>query len=59
MSTEISHVHPDADIVEIQDKIIGNKQRILPVMENGKVVGVITRTDLLNTLVQQNQARKP
>ena len=55
MSTEISHVHPDADIVEIQDKIIGNKQRILPVMENGKVLGVITRTDLLNTLVQQNR----
>ena len=55
MSTEISHVHPDADVVEIQDKIIGNKQRILPVVENGKVVGVITRTDLLNTLVQQNR----
>lgn len=55
MSTEISHVHPDADLVEIQDKIIGNKQRILPVMENGKVMGVITRTDLLNTLVQQNR----
>ena len=55
MSTEISHVHPDADIVEIQEKIIGNKQRILPVMENGKVLGVVTRTDLLNTLVQQNR----
>ena len=55
MSTEISHVHPDADIMEIQEKIIGNKQRILPVMENGKVLGVVTRTDLLNTLVQQNR----
>ncbi|WP_319409515.1 CBS domain-containing protein [uncultured Desulfosarcina sp.] len=55
MSTEISHVHPDADVVEIQDTIIGNKQRILPVVEDGKVVGVITRTDLLNTLVQQNR----
>ncbi len=55
MSSEISHVHPDADLVEIQDKIIGNKQRILPVFENGKVLGVITRTDLLNTLVQQNR----
>ncbi len=55
MSTEISDVHPDADVVEIQDKIIGNKQRILPVVEDGRVVGVITRTDLLNTLVQQNR----
>jgi tRNA nucleotidyltransferase (CCA-adding enzyme) len=55
MSTEISYVHPDADVVEIQDTIIGNKQRILPVVDDGKVVGVITRTDLLNTLVQQNR----
>jgi tRNA nucleotidyltransferase (CCA-adding enzyme) len=55
MSTEMSHVHPDADIVEIQDKIIGNKQRILPVLESGRVLGVITRTDLLNTLVQRNR----
>jgi tRNA nucleotidyltransferase (CCA-adding enzyme) len=56
MSTEISFVLPDADIVEIQNKIIGNKQRILPVMENGNVAGVITRTDLLNTLVQQRRS---
>ena len=56
MSTEISYVLPDADIVEIQNKIIGNKQRILPVVENGDVVGVITRTDLLNTLVQQRRS---
>ena len=55
MNTEISHVTPDANLVEIQDKIIGNKQRILPVVQNGTVVGVITRTDLLNTLVQQNR----
>ena len=56
MSTEISYVLPDADIVEIQNKIIGNKQRILPVMEKGNVVGVITRTNLLNTLVQQSRS---
>jgi len=55
MTTEISHVQPDADLVEIQDKIIDNKQRILPVVQDKKVVGVITRTDLLNTLVQQNR----
>jgi tRNA nucleotidyltransferase (CCA-adding enzyme) len=55
MNTEISHVHPDADIVEIQDKIIENKQRILPVVEGSTVLGVITRTDLLNTLVQRNR----
>jgi len=56
MSTEISHVGPDADIERIQDKIIGNKQRILPVMSANRVQGVITRTDLLNTLVRQHRS---
>jgi tRNA nucleotidyltransferase (CCA-adding enzyme) len=39
----------------VQEKIIGNKQRVLPVVENDKIVGVITRTDLLTVLVQQSQ----
>ncbi len=55
MTTEIAVTTPDADLTEIQDKIIGNKQRILPVISNNTVHGVITRTDLLNVLVQQTQ----
>ncbi|MFO7559655.1 MAG: CBS domain-containing protein [Desulfobacterales bacterium] len=54
MSTEIASVPIEADIQEIQKKIIENKQRILPVMENGKIKGVITRTNLLNILVDQD-----
>ncbi len=53
MSTELGTVGPEAGLSEIQDKIIENKQRILPVMEDGKILGVITRTDLLNTLIQE------
>ena len=56
MNSELSYVSPDADIIEIQDKIIENKQRILPVIESNHVLGVITRTDLLNTLVQQQRS---
>jgi tRNA nucleotidyltransferase (CCA-adding enzyme) len=55
MTTEIEMTAYDADLPEIQEKIIGNKQRILPVMTNDRIVGVITRTDLLNVLVQQTQ----
>lgn len=58
MSTEIVVTTPDADLIEIQDKIIGHKQRILPVMSDDKIHGVITRTDLLNVLVQQTQLTK-
>jgi tRNA nucleotidyltransferase (CCA-adding enzyme) len=55
MTTEVATVGPDADLLEIQEKIIDNKQRILPVMENSTIRGVITRTDLLNILVRQRQ----
>jgi tRNA nucleotidyltransferase (CCA-adding enzyme) len=51
MTINIDTVSPDAPLSEIQEKIIGNKQRLLPVVENGRVIGVITRTDLLNILV--------
>jgi tRNA nucleotidyltransferase (CCA-adding enzyme) len=56
-NTEIASVQRDADLTEIQDKIIGHKQRVLPVIENGNIQGVITRTDLLNILVHQSQNR--
>jgi tRNA nucleotidyltransferase (CCA-adding enzyme) len=55
MTTEVATVEPDADLIEIQKKIIDNKQRILPVVENKTIAGVITRTDLLNILVRRSQ----
>ena len=55
MTTEVATVQPDADLTEIQKKIIDNKQRILPVMEKNRIAGVITRTDLLNILVRRSQ----
>ncbi len=55
MTTEVATVQPDADLTEIQRKIIDNKQRILPVMEKNRIAGVITRTDLLNILVRRSQ----
>ncbi len=55
MTTELATVGPDADLSEIQEKIIENKQRVLPVVRNTDIVGVITRTDLLNVLVRQSE----
>lgn len=58
MTTEFSTVHPEAPLAEIQEKIIENKQRLLPVIRDEAIVGVITRTDLLNVLVN-NSVRVP
>lgn len=43
------------DLAEIEQKIIDLKQRVVPVMENRIISGVITRTDLLNFLVEHNR----
>jgi tRNA nucleotidyltransferase (CCA-adding enzyme) len=51
MTTEFSTIDPEATFFQIQEHIIENKQRILPVVKQGKVQGVITRTDLLNILL--------
>jgi tRNA nucleotidyltransferase (CCA-adding enzyme) len=55
MTTELATVGPDADLSEVQEKIIDNKQRILPVIDRKEIAGVITRTDLLNILVRQSE----
>jgi tRNA nucleotidyltransferase (CCA-adding enzyme) len=43
------------DLAEIEQKIIDLKQRVVPVMENQIISGVITRTDLLNFIVEHNR----
>jgi tRNA nucleotidyltransferase (CCA-adding enzyme) len=55
MTTEMGSVESDSELAEIQEKIIENKQRILPVVEKDVISGVITRTDLLNVLVRQSR----
>jgi tRNA nucleotidyltransferase (CCA-adding enzyme) len=55
MTSEIAVVTPDSDVFEIQEKIIENKQRVLPVVEDEEIKGVITRTDLLNHLANRYQ----
>ena len=51
MNIEFSIIDPNLPLRDVQEFIIGSKQRILPVVENDNVLGVITRTDLLNILV--------
>ena len=53
MTSEMVSVDPEADILEVQDKIIEHKQRILPVLDQEAIIGVVTRTDLLNILVRR------
>jgi tRNA nucleotidyltransferase (CCA-adding enzyme) len=52
MSSEFNSVPADASLLEIQDHLVEGQQRLLPVVEGDRVVGVITRKDLLNMLLE-------
>ena len=51
MSTPVATVGPEDTLAEIRDKLVVNKQRLLPVLQEGEVVGIISRTDLLHLLI--------
>jgi tRNA nucleotidyltransferase (CCA-adding enzyme) len=54
MNTDVASVGPDAGLVEIQTHLVERHQRILPVVDNGKVLGVITRRDLLDFMLEEH-----
>jgi len=51
MTTEVASLPSQATLADIQDLIIEHRQRLVPVVDEGHLAGVITRTDLLNVLV--------
>ena len=55
MDSDIITISENATLATIEQVIIENGQRILPVQQNNKIIGVITKTDLLDFLVQHNK----
>jgi tRNA nucleotidyltransferase (CCA-adding enzyme) len=55
MSHPIATVGPEATLAEIRETLVINKQRLLPVVQDGQVIGVISRTDLLHLLIDQEE----
>lgn len=55
MNSEITTINTNATLSKIEQIIIENGQSILPVKSKNKIIGVITKTDLLNFLVQHNK----
>ncbi|MBQ7586028.1 MAG: CBS domain-containing protein [Desulfovibrionaceae bacterium] len=48
MQQRVLTITPEADMNEVASIIIHNHQRMVPVIENNEVVGIMTRTDLVN-----------
>jgi tRNA nucleotidyltransferase (CCA-adding enzyme) len=51
MTTDVATLPSSASLGDIQELIIENRQRLIPVVDKGELQGVITRTDLLNLLI--------
>lgn len=57
-TTDEITVEPTTPIREIETLMIEQNQRFMPVVENGKIIGAITRTDLLRTLYEEFLRRR-
>lgn len=53
MQRNVQTVKPDDSLYPVMEIVVGNRQRLVPVVEGGLIVGVITRTDLINTIVEE------
>lgn len=53
MSRDCQVINPASDLYPVMEIIVGMGQRLCPVVEDGMVVGVVTRTDLINHLIEE------
>ena len=52
MKTEVLFAEPNMSIIDLAQLMCGDKPKKYPVCENGKLVGVISRTHILNALLK-------
>jgi tRNA nucleotidyltransferase (CCA-adding enzyme) len=53
MVTEFSTLNKGDDIYKVMEVIIGQRQRLIPIVEEDRVIGVVTRTDLINNIIKE------
>lgn len=52
MQNPFSSIKVDSGLHRVMEIILGQKQRLVPVVENDQLIAVVTRTDLINLLVK-------
>ncbi len=53
MRSNFSGVQSKDNLYKVMEIIIEQRQRLVPVIENNRVIGVVTRTDLINWMVEE------
>lgn len=59
MRRDVLGVTPDTSILEIAETMLGNKPKNYPVVEHGKLVGLINRRHILQALKQHSGSYFP
>ena len=52
MHPDVISVGPDTSIIELADMMQVGKPKVYPVIDNGKLVGIITRRDVLRAVAK-------
>lgn len=55
MQTDVLSVTPETSIVEIAQTIMTNRPKNYPVISNGQLVGIISRSDVLRALLEHEE----
>jgi len=55
MQRNVQSVQANASLQELTHIIIDDKQKLVPVLQENAVIGVVTRTDLINILIEEQQ----
>ena len=58
MSKNLKTIAPDTELPEIESLMVTHDIGRLPVLENGKLIGIVTRTDVLRELHQGKEDKK-
>ena len=53
MSTKLISTSPELTIIDVASQMNNNKVNVAPVIENGKVIGLISRSDVMRELVKE------
>ena len=53
MIRRVFTVAPTASIREIASIIVGHRQRLVPIVQDNEVIGLVSRTDLINVLAEE------
>ncbi|GEN25217.1 CBS domain-containing protein [Halomonas cupida] len=58
MRNEVLSVSPTKSIVDLAQEMLGAKPKVYPVAEQGRLVGIVTRRDVLNAILMMRRHQR-